>query len=272
MGWPARDKITADGHSAACQTINTKEVIPMGNKTHRTGRIDLFITMTITIAICIAAILINTELIIHSTKQHADTETRTTITLPENEIPKRTKQVILAVARTPGTGAKHTYAHISTIEITQPQQETDKIATYAGQEPELSTEPVEIPLPANLQTVLKNAADEFDIKYAVALAVIEQETNFNNLIGDGGNSFGYFQIQPRWWMDYLSQFGITDLSNDAQNLRAGCAVIRNLIDRYGSLEAGLKMYNPGFVDVYGRNYAQSILAKATKWENAIFAG
>lgn len=115
----------------------------------------------------------------------------------------------------------------------------------------------DIPLNLELQAALWDSCQEFGVDYPLALAVIEQETRFQNLIGDGGDSIGYFQVQPYWWGELMKSIGVEDLTDPAQNFRAGCAVLRNLLNRYdGSVTDALTAYNPGF-----RNYAKSVLER-----------
>ena len=54
-----------------------------------------------------------------------------------------------------------------------------------------------IPLTSEEQDWLWAACEEFDVPYALALGLIEKETEFRNLIGDDGTSTGYMQIIPR---------------------------------------------------------------------------
>jgi len=56
----------------------------------------------------------------------------------------------------------------------------------------------DVPLSYEEQDNLRTACEEFDIPYALALAVIEHETHFRNIMGDNGNSYGYMQIQLKW--------------------------------------------------------------------------
>lgn len=115
----------------------------------------------------------------------------------------------------------------------------------------------DVPLEPELQEALWDACQEFEVDYRLALAVIEQETGYQNLIGDGGDSIGYFQIQPYWWGDMMEQIGVDDLTDPAQNFRTGCAVLRYLLDiNDGSVPDALTAYNPGY-----RNYAESVLGR-----------
>lgn len=119
----------------------------------------------------------------------------------------------------------------------------------------------DLPLDPELQNALWDACQEFGIDYPLALAVIKQETRFQNLIGDGGDSIGYFQVQPYWWGDLMESIGVEDLTDPAQNFRTGCAVLRDLLDRYGNVTDALTAYNPGY-----RNYAESVLERAEGYQ------
>ena len=56
----------------------------------------------------------------------------------------------------------------------------------------------DVPLGGETQAFLRSACEEAGITYELALAVIRQETDFRNIVGDNGDSIGYMQIQPRW--------------------------------------------------------------------------
>lgn len=121
-----------------------------------------------------------------------------------------------------------------------------------------------IPLEPELQKALWEACQEFGVDYSLALAVIEQETNFQNLYGDGGGSVGYFQIQPRWWSGLMEEIGVDDLTDPVDNFRTGCAVLAQLIEQYdGSVTDALTAYNSGRP---GQSvYADAALYLAAKW-------
>lgn len=103
-----------------------------------------------------------------------------------------------------------------------------------------------VPLEPELQRALWDACGEFGIDYHLALAVIEQETDFRNLCGDGGQSIGYFQVQPRWWAGLMEEIGVDDLTDPVDNFRGGCAILAQLLGQYGgSVEDALTAYNTG---------------------------
>lgn len=100
------------------------------------------------------------------------------------------------------------------------------------------------PLDYETQTLLYKACQEFGVDYDLALAVIQRETNFRNVKGDGGKAYGYFQIWPKWHKDRMEQLGVSDLMDPESNFRVGCHFLSECIEKYG-LEKGLGYYNSG---------------------------
>lgn len=96
-----------------------------------------------------------------------------------------------------------------------------------------------------LQELLWCACEETGCPYELALSVIWCETHFQNVNGDGGNSIGYMQIQPKWHKARMEKLGVTDLSDPLSNFRVGCDFLAELIDKYGSEEMALTCYNTG---------------------------
>lgn len=103
----------------------------------------------------------------------------------------------------------------------------------------------DIPLSYELQAMLYGACMEYEVPYELALAVVEQETNFRNVTGDDGASVGFMQIQERWWSGLMEEIGTRDLTDPEDNFRTGCAIIRKLMDKHGSVEDALTAYNRG---------------------------
>ena len=117
----------------------------------------------------------------------------------------------------------------------------------------------DVPLPHELQDVLQTACVEFAVPYEIMLALIEGETQLTWVDGDGGDSIGYCQIQPKWWQWLADEIG-ADIHDPAGNLRTGCAIVAYLREFYGSLEAGLAGYNPG-----DSTYVERLMERAEKW-------
>lgn len=103
----------------------------------------------------------------------------------------------------------------------------------------------DIPLSYELQAALYGACLEYEVDFNLMLALIEQETNFRNVKGDGGDSVGYMQIQSKWWSGLMAEICAENLMEPVDNFRTGCAILRQLLDKYGSVEDALSAYNRG---------------------------
>ena len=115
----------------------------------------------------------------------------------------------------------------------------------------------DIPLDAETQRLLYQACDETGVEYELALAVINQETRFTNIVGDNGNSIGYMQIQPRWHGDRMERLGVTDLADPYENFLVGCDYLAEMLGKERGIEWALHAYNGGM------SYANK-MAKAGK--------
>lgn len=100
----------------------------------------------------------------------------------------------------------------------------------------------DVPLTYDEQDFLHTACQESGVPYALALAVIEKETGFRNVIGDDGASCGFMQVQERWHWDRMERLGVTDLSDPFWNFRVGCDFLAELLDKY-PVEEALTAYN-----------------------------
>ena len=116
----------------------------------------------------------------------------------------------------------------------------------------------EHPLPLELQVKLYGACLEMGVDYELALAVVEQETRFRNLMGDDGESAGYMQVQEKWHKDRMALLGVDDLRDPEGNFRVGCHFLKECIDKY-CLERGLGYYNSGKAAV--TDYSREVLGR-----------
>jgi soluble lytic murein transglycosylase-like protein len=91
-----------------------------------------------------------------------------------------------------------------------------------------------------------SVCEEYGVEPALIFAVIEKESTFNvGSIGDGGNSLGLMQIQPRWNQDRMARLNCWDLMDPYQNIRVGVDLIAELFAEGYSVEGVLMAYNGG---------------------------
>ena len=121
----------------------------------------------------------------------------------------------------------------------------------------------DIPLSYELQAMLYGACQEFEIDYPVALAMLEQETHFKNIMGDGGKAYGYFQVWIKWHKDRMVELGVTDLMDPESNFRVALHYMRENLDKYGNLEDALSVYNTGGPGK--TRYSREVMEKMEKY-------
>ena len=114
----------------------------------------------------------------------------------------------------------------------------------------------DIPMDAEHQRLLYKACGETGIRYELALAVIWQETDFRNVVGDDGESHGYMQVQPKWHSERMKRLGVTDLSDPYGNFLVGLDFLYELVGKYELADA-LTAYNSGSPG--NSQYAENVL-------------
>lgn len=127
----------------------------------------------------------------------------------------------------------------------------------------------DVPLSYELQDQLHTACEESGVPYALALAIIEKETRFRNLVGDDGASQGYMQIQRKWHYDRMERLGVTDLMDPFGNFRVGCDYLAELLGTYCSVDIAVTVYNMGHSPGYVTRYGRDVMANYEKWKELL---
>jgi len=127
----------------------------------------------------------------------------------------------------------------------------------------------DIPLSYEEQEQLQAACKEFKVPYALALGLIEKETNFRNVVGDDGASAGYMQIQQKWHWDRMERLGVTDLLDPKGNFRVGLDFLSELYGKYDDWSTAITVYNMGHDPGYITNYAYAVMDNYARWQETI---
>jgi soluble lytic murein transglycosylase-like protein len=91
------------------------------------------------------------------------------------------------------------------------------------------------------------------------LAVISIESRFNPIAESDYGARGLMQVVPRFHLDKLAHHGGEDAALDPlTNIRVGASILKEYIQRMGSIEAGLQMY-AGALDDPNAAYTQRVL-------------
>lgn len=134
---------------------------------------------------------------------------------------------------------------VSTVTLSQKPLAASQTSSVVSSKPEPQPYIYEmIPFDEEMQLLVWQACEETGCPYELALSVIWNESMYQNLTGDNGNSIGYMQIQPRWHQARMERLGVSDLSDPLSNFRVGCDLLAELLDRY-SLKEALTCYNTG---------------------------
>lgn len=155
---------------------------------------------------------------------------------------------------------------VTTADTTDEAEATDTECTVPETtEATASVTLYDVPLSDQLQLHIIEQAEAHGIDPAIILAMAWKEsTYYAKAVGDGGNSHGLLQIQPRWHSARMQRLGCTDLFDPYQNATVGIDYLAENLNRYGSIEAALTAYNAGSYTGTVTNYAKTVLAMAAE--------
>lgn len=103
---------------------------------------------------------------------------------------------------------------------------------------------------------IEETAESYGISPKLVKAIIEVESGGDaNAVGDNGNSLGLMQIQLRYHAQRLKEG--ESLLDPKVNVRVGCEILSEIMDKYGTLDEALTVYNAGH-DTGDRSYANRV--------------
>lgn len=126
----------------------------------------------------------------------------------------------------------------------------------------------DVPLSAEVQRYIFNVCSYYNLEPSLVIAVIECESGYDEMaIGDGGESYGLMQVQPRWHMARMDRLGVTDLFNPYENISVGVDILAECVAKYDDdIGAALTAYNSGCYKGEVTKYARSVLEIKEKIE------
>lgn len=145
---------------------------------------------------------------------------------------------------------------VHSVETPLVDRRVQTLANYLARRYRVASEPVEELVHAAFAAGRLTRLDPLLI-----LAVIAIESRFNPIAESDYGARGLMQVVPRFHLEKLALHGGTaTLLEPHTNVLVGAQILDEYIERAGSLEAGLQLYN-GALEDPARAYAQRVLAE-----------
>jgi soluble lytic murein transglycosylase-like protein len=175
---------------------------------------------------------------------------------------------LFAVMLLPGSARADIYAFTDSNGVTHfsnvPSDARFKLLIAAAREPSVIAAPGKavdwLARSAKYDQAIAGAAKASTIQASLVRAVIVVESGFNPRAVSKRGAIGLMQLQPAT----ARRYGVKDIYDPEQNIRAGTRYLRDLLTRFDSnLELALAAYNAGeeAVERYGRHippYAETL--------------
>ena len=123
-----------------------------------------------------------------------------------------------------------------------------------------------VPIGEELQAFVSDKCESLGISPAIVFAMMYHESRYQaDVIGDGGNSLGIMQVQPRWHDGRMAELGCYDLLNPYECVTVALDYLGELLDRYdGDIMKALTAYNAGHYKGKITQYAKKVMSEAER--------
>ena len=161
-------------------------------------------------------------------------------------------------------------AAVLTIPFIPPPGEPEAYAAEPKTEAieEQSFEPWDIPLSDNLQNYIHELCANYDISYAMVIAMIDVESGFNSKAVSSTNDYGLMQINAinhKENMDYLNPY---------DNVKQGIKALHRLTEEYNEADLVAMCWNCGETGarklweqgIYSTEYSRKVLETKLEYE------
>ena len=114
-----------------------------------------------------------------------------------------------------------------------------------------TTRPVDESRSAQYDDIIRDSARQHSVRTDLVRAVVQVESGYNPFATSPKGALGLMQLMPAT----IQQFGVKNPFDPIENIRAGVAYLRRLLDKYMDNEVlALAAYNagPGAVDRHGQ--------------------
>lgn len=171
--------------------------------------------------------------------------------------------VVVPIISAADTGDKTEETAAATIYSAEPKAAVTEPSTAPWHKETAAYTYFDCELSEELQKYIFDLCKEKQIDPAIIVAMCWRESTYNpGAIGDGGNSYGLMQVQPKWHYDRMQRLGCTDLLDPYQNITVGVDYLCELLNRYGDMAKALTAYNRGHYAGMVTEYTKTVIAKA----------
>lgn len=134
---------------------------------------------------------------------------------------------------------------------------------------------IKTPLDAELQATMLEMCEKYELPFALALAVAEQESNFNPDAVSATDDYGLMQIN-KVNFDRLREKGIEPLDYEG-NIEAGVLILSEAVKKYDDYGLALMVYNCGETGakklwekgIYSTEFSRATMESFNKWDSYI---